>query len=92
MRFLRMAALLSFLHETLPALGAGNGDLAFSPGDTDHLTALGTVIITVLPILQPGEKLQEFPVLLITLIGIAGEAAENGPEHQAISQQGQQHV
>ena len=83
---------LGFLDEPLSALGAGNGDLSFSPGDTHHLTALGAVIIAVIPILQAVEKLQEFAVFLITLVGIAGEAAEKCPEHQAVGHGRQQQI
>ena len=38
----------------------------------------------MLPILDPLQEHQEFPVFLVTLIGIPGETAENGPEHQAV--------
>ena len=83
---------LSFLHEALFALGAGDGNLALSPGNPDHLTALGAVVITVLPILQPIKKLEELPVLLIALVGIAGEAAVQRPDHQTIGNSRQQQV
>ena len=69
-----MAVLSSgFLNELFSALGAGDGDLTLAAGDTHHLTALGAVVIAMIPILQAIEKLQEFAVFLITLVGIAGE-------------------
>ena len=83
---------LGFLDEPLSALGAGNGDLALAAGNTHHLTALGAVIIAVIPILQAIEKLQEFAVFLITLVGIAGKAAEKRPEHQAVGHGSQQQI
>ena len=83
---------LGFLDEPLPALGAGNGDLSFSSGDTHHLTALGAVIIAMIPVLQAIEKLQKFTVFLIALVGIAGKGAIQGPEHQRVGNCCQQQV
>lgn len=83
---------LSFLHEALFALGAGNGDLALSAGNTHNLTALGAIIIAMIPILQAVKELQEFPVFLIALVGIARKAAVQRPDHQAVGNTGQQQV
>ena len=92
MRFHAWLFLSGFLNKSFLALGAGNGDLALSPGDTHHLTALGAIEIAVLPILQTVKKLQEFAVFLITLVGIAGETAVKRPEHQAVGHGSQQKV
>ena len=81
-----------FLDELLPAFGTGDGNLTLTPGDPDHLTAFGTVEVTVLPILNPVEKLQKFPVFLISLIGLAGKAAADGPDHQGIGNRGQNQI
>lgn len=87
-----MAVLLSFLDEALPAFGAGNGNLAFAPGNTHHLMAFGTIVIAMLPIFQTVEKLQEFAVFLIALIGIPGETTVQCPEHQTVGNSGQQQI
>ena len=84
MRFHAWLHLSGFLDEPLLALGAGDGDFTFAAGDTHHLTALGAIKVAMLPILQAIKKLQEFAVFLIALIGIAGEAAVERPDHQAI--------
>ena len=68
------------------AFRAGDGDFSLPPGDTNHLTALGAVVIAVLPVLQAVKKLQEFAVFLIPLVGIAGKGAEHSPEHTDIGQ------
>ena len=83
---------LSFLHEALLALGAGDGNLTFSPGDPDHLSAFGAIIIVMLPILQPIKELEELPVLLIALVGLAGKAAVQRPKHQTVGNSGQQQI
>ena len=88
----RKPPLLGFLDKLFLALRAGNGDLAFASGNPYHLTASGAIEIAVLPILDPVHQLQIFPVFLIALVGVPGEAAKNGPEHQAVGQQSQQHV
>ena len=69
---------LAFLDEFFPAPGAGNGDLSLAPGDPDGLAALGAVKIPVIPVPDPIHALEEFPVLLITLVGVAGQRTENG--------------
>ena len=92
MRFYAWLKFLSFLHEALFALGAGNGDPALSPGNPDNLTAFGAIVIAVIPVLQAVKKLEEFPVFLITLVGIAGEAAVQRPEHQSVGNRGQQQI
>ena len=83
---------LGFTDELLPALGAGDGDLALASGNTNHLTALGAVIVAVLTVFQPVEELEEFPVFLIPGIGIPGKAAVNGPDHQAIGNGGKEQI
>jgi hypothetical protein len=88
----RKPPLLSFLDKLFLALGAGNGDLAFASGNTHYLMAPGAIVIAVLPVFDPIQQLQIFPVFLVALVGIPGEAAENGPEQQAVGQQAQQHI
>ena len=78
------------LDELLPALGAGDGDLALTPGDADGLAALGAGEIAVVPVLDLVKEPQELPILLVPGIGIPGEHPEQGPEHQAVISQGQQ--
>ena len=92
MRFHAWLHLSGFLDKPFSASGAGNGDLTLTAGNTHHLTALGAVIITMVPILQAVEKLQEFAVFLIPLVGIAGEAPEKRPEHQAVGHGRQQQI
>ena len=86
------AVVLRFTNEFLPALGAGDGDLAFTPGHTNHLTALGAVVVPVLAVFQPVEELEELPVLLIPGIGIPGQTAVDGPDHQTVGHGGQQQI
>lgn len=77
---------LSFPNELFSAPGTGDGNFSFASGDTDGLVALGTVKIPVLPVLEPVKKLQELPVLLIPLVGIAGHGPADGPDHKAIGE------
>ena len=72
--------------------GAGDGDLALAPGNPDVLAAPGAVVKAVVPVPEPVKKLQKFPVFLIALVGIAGEAAEKRPEHQAVGHGRQQQI
>ena len=81
-----------FLDELFPALGAGNGDFAFPPGHAHRLAAAGTVEVTVIPILDLIQHHQEFPVFLITQIGLSGKRTENGPEHTAVGQEGKAQI
>ena len=74
------------LHEFFPAAGTGDGDFSLSSGDPDHLAAFWAVEVAVLPVLHTARQLQEFPVFLIPLVGIPGQATENGPDHQAVAQ------
>jgi len=76
---------LSFPDELLIAPGAGDGNLALAPGDTNGLVALGAVKVPVLAILDPLTDLQETPVFLIAGIDIPGKTAANGPDHQAVA-------
>ena len=77
---------LGFTNEFLFTLGASDGDLTLSPGDTDLLPAAGAIVIAVFFILQLLQKQQIFPVFLITLISIPGEGSENSPAHQHIGE------
>ena len=81
--------LSGFLNELFPAFGADNGDLALAPGDTDGLLALRAGEVAMLPVLDPLQEHQKFPVFLVTLIGVAGEGTEDGPEHQAVGYNGE---
>ena len=73
-----------FLHEFCVAFGAFDGNFSFSPGDTDGLTATGTLVIAMLPILQPLQEIQIPSVFLITLVGIPGKGAKNRPAGKQI--------
>ena len=42
----------------------------------------------MLPILDPLQEHQEFPIFLVTLVGIPGKGTEDGPEHQAVRYDG----
>ena len=75
---------LTFLDKFFPATGAGDGDLSLTPGNPDGLAALGAFKIPVIPVPDAVHEFQKSPVLLVPLVGIPGEAAENGPEHQNI--------
>ena len=86
------AVVLRFTNEFFPALGAGDGDFAFASGHANHLMALGAVKIAVLAVFQPVEELEEFPILLIPGIGIPGQTAVDGPDHQTIGQGGQKQI
>ena len=81
-----------FADKPLLALGAGNGDFTFVPGEPDGLAAPGTVEILVIPVFYPFKELQETAVFLIALVGIAGKASEDGKDHKAIGQQCQETV
>ena len=52
--------------------------------------APGAIIIAVVFVLQLLEKQKEFTVLLIALIDVSGKAAEDGDEHEGISDGGAQ--
>lgn len=82
----------AFADEFFLAPGAGDGDLALALGNPDILAAPGAIIIAMVPVLDPVEDLQELPVLLITLVGIAGEGPADGPDHQAIGKCRQQQI
>lgn len=74
------------LDELLPALGAGDGDLTLAPGDPDGLTALGTGVVAVVPVLQPVQHQQEAAVFIVALVGAAGKAAVQGQDQQDIAE------
>ena len=71
-----MFSRLSLFDELLPAFGAGDGDLALALGDADGLPALGAGVIAVVTVLDAVDEQQELAVLVVTLVGIAGEAPE----------------
>ena len=77
------------LDEPFLATGTGDGNFSLAPGNTDGLPTLGAVKIPVLAIPDLVKEPKEFPVFLITGIGIPGEHPKQCPEHQAIGQQGQ---
>ena len=77
---------LSLFDEFLPTFGAGNGDLALALGYTDGLLTLGAGVILMLPVLQPFQKIQIFPIFPMPLVGIAGQNTENHNAHQPIGQ------
>ena len=72
------------------ALGTADGNFAFSPGDTDSLLAPGAAEIPMLPVFELLEKIKEFAVFLVALVGIPGQAAENGDAHKNIGQDREQ--
>ena len=80
--------LSSLLYELFLAFRAGDGDLAFAPGNPDLLTAAGAVKVAMLPVLQLLEEQQEFPVFVITFVGLTGKAAEDRPDHEGIGDHG----
>ena len=80
---------LCFLDEFFLALGAGDSDLALSTGHTHRLPATGAGEIAVLAVLNTIQQHQKFPIFLIALIGLPGEATKNCPEHQHIGNSGQ---
>ena len=67
---------LCLLHEFFFALGAGDADLALSPGNSHLLAAAGAVVVAVLPVGQLLFPQQKPVVFLIPLIGVPGEGAE----------------
>ena len=54
--------------------------------------ALGAVKIAVLPVFQSVKERPKPPVLLIALIGIAGQAAIDCPDHQTVTEHKKNHV
>ena len=55
--------------------------------DADLLAAAGAVVVAVIPVLQPLEQQEEFPVFLIPLIGISGKAAKDHQNQTNIGKQ-----
>ena len=51
--------------------------------------ATGTIVVTVLLILYLLEEKQKLPVLIITLVNIPGQRAENSEEHTGIGYGGE---
>lgn len=74
----------SLLNKLLFAPRTSDGNFSFAPGHANLLMAAGTVVISVLPILQLFQALQKFPILLIPLIGIPGQHTEDRPAHKEI--------
>ena len=74
------------------ALGAGDGDFTFVPGEPDSLAAPGTGKIAVFFILYLIAQTQIPAVFLVALVGISGEGTEIGPEQKHKSQGGQDHL
>ncbi len=72
--------------KVLNALGGLLGNLALAPGNAHNLTALGTGEVAVPAVTNPVAQGQESAVFLIPLVGIAGQAAENCPDHHAIAE------
>ena len=83
---------LGFLNELFFALGAGDSDLALTLGYTHRLAALGTIEIAMFPVFQPFHKAKILPIFLVALVGVPGEAAEDGPEHQTIGHRRQNQI
>ena len=83
---------LRLLDELFLTAGAGDRDLALASGDPDPLAALGAVIVPVLPVLHPVQQLQVSAVLLIALVGVPGQAAEDRPDHQAVAEDPEAHL
>ena len=71
----------TFFDKPLLAPGAGNGKFALTAGNADGLLALRAGEVAMLPILDPLQEDQKFPVFLVTLVGIPGKGTEEGPEH-----------
>lgn len=70
------APFLCLFHEFFFTLGAGDADLALSPGNSHLLAAAGAVVIAMLPVGQLLFPQQKPVVFLIPLIGVPGEGAE----------------
>ena len=73
-----------FLYKLFTAFGTGDGDGAFAPGDAHLLAAAGTVKIPVIPVPEPLEKHQKFPVFLVSPVGVPGKGAENCQKQQNV--------
>ena len=73
---------LGFLDETFLTLGAGYRNFPLFSGHPHLLSATGTAIIPMLPILQLHKEMKKSPIFLIPLIGIAGHHPENAVKHQ----------
>ena len=78
--------------ELFPAFGAGNGDLALSPGNPDGLMAFWAVEIPVLLVPVPIQADQKLPVFLVTLVMVPGEAPEQGPDQHGVATQSQHQI
>ena len=85
----RSGSFSGFAYKFFAALRAFDGDLSLVPGYPDALAALGAIEIPMFPILKPLQKQQKTTVFPVALVGIAGEAPENGPEHETVGNKGQ---
>ncbi len=83
---------LGFLLEHRSAVAAGDGDFAFSPGDTENLLAAGALEVNVFtvsglvalaaePVQSRAHQLQKCLVLRMSAAVIAAEGAEKDEEH-----------
>ena len=80
------------LYEFFFALGTGDGDFAFALGDPYRLAAAGAIKVAVVPVLDPIQQHQKSAVFLVALVGVPGEGAEHGPEHEAVGHKGQRQI
>ena len=90
--FEKQAFYLSFFNKFLPALGAGDGDLALSTGHANHLLTSGAGEITVIFVLDPVDQQKEPAVLLIPFVGIPAETAHQRPDQHHIGTKGQDQI
>ena len=101
-RFIKPSFVLGLLDKLIPALGAGDADLALAPGHPDRGMALGAAEVPVdLPILpaslQAAEPAQDLVladevliVLLGPLLGLLGQGPKDAQNEQRPGQ-GHQH-
>ena len=75
---------LCFLYKLLFAFGTSDRNLSFAPGHPYRLAASGALEILMFFVLDPVQKAQIFPVLLIALIGVSGKRPENRPKHTSV--------
>ena len=83
---------LCLLHEFFFALGAGDADLALSPGHSHLLAAAGAVVVAVILVLNLLPQQKKFAVFLVALVHIPGQAAHNGQDHENVGNGGQQQL
>ena len=76
-----------FPNEFLAALGTFDADLAAVFGNADHLPAVGTAVIAVLPVGDPGLALQEAAIFQGPGLQIPRKGPEEVPDQQAVGKQ-----